>query len=707
MTLLPTTPCFPSTRVSRPAVAAARAVVALLTASLLFGLAACDSAGTGEDPPEETAEPPTASFTVSPASPKAGETVSFDAGGSEAGSEPIVSYEWDFDGDGSSDASGVEAEHVFEESGDYDVELTVTGEEGRIGEASQSVSVEEATGSAPTASFTASTTEPEVGETVSFDASSSEAGTEPIASYAWDFDSDGETDASGTETEHSFEEAGSYDVKLTVTGEDGQTGEAGKEISVQEGVPPTASFTASTTEPEAGETVSFDASGSEAGSEPIASYAWDFDSDGETDASGAETEYTFEDPGGYDVELTVEGEGGRTASAGKEISVRGVPPTARFTASTTEPETGETVSFDASGSEAGTQPIASYTWDFDSDGSSDATGVETEHAFEDPGDYDVELTVEGEGGRTASAGKELSVSLDNSAPTARFTYSPDRPVAYFGEATFDAGQSEDPDGDELSYSWRLAGEEEPFSDGETATWVPSKYGEASVELTVTDEHGASGSVVKTIETAVGKKGPPYSDEEIDKFVDLLWEDPDEEDGNYKYTETHTVYIDGGDPTEESVAKVRQTVEAIAALMPESVDFTFSKDDPGGDNVIPVRFREESVVREKSEYDDPGFFDGSDNLDSRRPGIVWVSYAGLIGRETTNYLVVHELGHAAGLSHAGDDKGRGAGYDSVMAKDQDDWQQFLRADLLAIEMLYRPEVERSMSAEEAAEELRNL
>jgi len=251
-------------------------VVALLTASLLFGLAACDSIG--EDPPEETTEPPTASFTVSPSAPKAGETVSFDAGGSEKGSAPIASYAWDFDGDGSSDATGVETEHTFEESGDYDVELTVTGEEGRTGKASRTVSIEEGSGDAPTASFTASTTEPEVGETVSFDASGSEAGSEPIASYAWDFDSDGETDATGAEAEHAFEEVGGYDVELTVEGEGGRTATAEKEISVR-GVPPTARFTASTTEPETGETVSFDASGSEAGTEPIASYTWDFDSE--------------------------------------------------------------------------------------------------------------------------------------------------------------------------------------------------------------------------------------------------------------------------------------------------------------------------------------------------------------------------------------------------------------------------------------------
>jgi len=33
-------------------------------------------------------------------------------------------------------------------------------------------------------------------------------------------------------------------------------------------------------------------------------------------------------------------------------------------------------------------------------------------------------------------------------------------------------------------------------------------------------------------------------------------------------------------------------------MPERADLAFSKGDPGGDYVIPVRFRDESVIQEK-------------------------------------------------------------------------------------------------------------
>jgi hypothetical protein len=89
-------------------------------------------------------------------------------------------------------------------------------------------------------------------------------------------------------------------------------------------------------------------------------------------------------------------------------------------------------------------------------------------------------------------------------------------------------------------------------------------------------------------------------------------------------------------------------------------------------------------------------------------MVWVSDAGSIGQRETSHHVVHELGHIVGLWHAGNDENaRGSNFDSVMAYDQERWQQFTKADLLVIEMLYRPEVERSMSVETAAGVLRDL
>jgi len=53
-------------------------------------------------------------------------TVGFNASGSTVEVPPIVSYEWDFDGDGITDATGITAVHPFTIVGTYLVQLTVT-----------------------------------------------------------------------------------------------------------------------------------------------------------------------------------------------------------------------------------------------------------------------------------------------------------------------------------------------------------------------------------------------------------------------------------------------------------------------------------------------------------------------------------------------------------------------------------------------------
>lgn len=66
---------------------------------------------------------------ISPPSPATGFipfTVGFDASESTVASPPIVSYEWDFDGDGITDATGVTAVNEFKDVGTYLVQLTVT-----------------------------------------------------------------------------------------------------------------------------------------------------------------------------------------------------------------------------------------------------------------------------------------------------------------------------------------------------------------------------------------------------------------------------------------------------------------------------------------------------------------------------------------------------------------------------------------------------
>ncbi len=57
-------------------------------------------------------------------------TVGFDASGSYDPNGTIVHYEWDFENDGSPDANGVIAGHVYTESGQHTAKLTVTDNDG-------------------------------------------------------------------------------------------------------------------------------------------------------------------------------------------------------------------------------------------------------------------------------------------------------------------------------------------------------------------------------------------------------------------------------------------------------------------------------------------------------------------------------------------------------------------------------------------------
>lgn len=84
-----------------------------------------------------------------------------------------------------------------------------------------------------TAAFDFTPEEPDQNEEVSFDAGDSEATDTSIESYAWDFTGDGETDATGETATHAFEEFGSNDVELTVTGEDGETDSTTRTVFVQ------------------------------------------------------------------------------------------------------------------------------------------------------------------------------------------------------------------------------------------------------------------------------------------------------------------------------------------------------------------------------------------------------------------------------------------------------------------------------------------
>lgn len=136
---------------------------------------------------------------------------------------------------------------------------------------------------------------------VIFDASGS-TDDRGIASYSWNF-GDGST-SSEVVVSHTFEDAGTFIVILTVTDYFGNSDIATKVITV--GVGAVGAVIVTTPSPATGFipfTVGFDASGSTVASPPIVSYAWDFN-DGTT-ATGKYAVHQFTIAGTYLVKLTV------------------------------------------------------------------------------------------------------------------------------------------------------------------------------------------------------------------------------------------------------------------------------------------------------------------------------------------------------------------------------------------------------------------
>ena len=88
-------------------------------------------------------QPPQVAFTVEPAAPSTNDLVLLDASTSVGGAAPLVDYEWDFNGDGLVDLSTDQPQvsYFFDESGVFDVSLTVIDASGTGTSLSQSVTV--------------------------------------------------------------------------------------------------------------------------------------------------------------------------------------------------------------------------------------------------------------------------------------------------------------------------------------------------------------------------------------------------------------------------------------------------------------------------------------------------------------------------------------------------------------------------------------
>jgi len=253
--------------------------------------------------------------------PRTGDRIQFDASGSSDPDGRIVSYEWDWESNGSYDTNVTSPtiEHTSSTSGAQRVSLRVTDDQGATGSVTQTVDVGER--QAPQALFTFSPSQPSVLDSVRFSDTSSDADGQ-VVSWKWEF-GDGTTSADRNPT-HTYSRKGTFTVKLTVTDSNGLTGTKSQTLSVVN-LPPDASFTCEPQTSVVGQSVRFDGSASTDRDGTISSYAWDFNGDGKTESTGMEAAWTFLEAETYTVTLSVVDSDGATGTATKDVTVSAAP----------------------------------------------------------------------------------------------------------------------------------------------------------------------------------------------------------------------------------------------------------------------------------------------------------------------------------------------------------------------------------------------
>ncbi|QKI88321.1 S8 family serine peptidase [Thiomicrorhabdus xiamenensis] len=172
-------------------------------------------------------QPPVADIWTDSTTVSFGTPILFNAGNSYDADGSVVSYHWDF-GDGTT-ADIVDPSHNYQQSGVFEVSLTVTDNDNLSDSATLSIQV---TNELPIAVIDPMATSYNLGDTVSFNGYNS-YDPDPngaIVSHEWDF-GNGQT-ASGESVQYSYPAGGLYNATLTVTDNAGASNASSIQIEV-------------------------------------------------------------------------------------------------------------------------------------------------------------------------------------------------------------------------------------------------------------------------------------------------------------------------------------------------------------------------------------------------------------------------------------------------------------------------------------------
>jgi len=249
--------------------------------------------------------------------------------------------------------------------------------------------------------------------------------------------------------------------------------------------------------------VTFQGGNSVPGSSPIVVYSWDF---GNTrtmaDRPDVSATTVYDEPGVYDVSLTVTDKNGLRDTATMQIKIVeedvDVGPTAVIEGPS-QAFVGDEVTFQGGNSVPGSSPIVVYSWDFgNTRAMADRPDVSATTVYDTPGVYNVALTVRDQNDLSDSASMQITIIEKDEPvelPTAVINAPQETkagvPVRLDGSAS-QPGNG----GNIVNFEWR-------FGDGNTANGpvvehVYNNPGGFEIVLIVTDESGNSNNTLQGI-----------------------------------------------------------------------------------------------------------------------------------------------------------------------------------------------------------------
>jgi PKD repeat protein len=393
------------------------------------------------------------------------------------------SYTWDF-GDGQT-SNELNPQHVFGSPGDHQISLTaLNSSSGCNNSVTKTITIY----SKPQPNFTLALPPFSCSGSASqfYDATPGPTDSN-IQSWSWSFDDieSGQNSSSQQNPQHTYANAGDYNVSLTVTTDFNCSASIQKSVTIAQS--PDATITNSA--PCKDQTVQFNAS-------KDGTKAWSWQIGNAFYFIGNPT-YVFTSAGKRTIYLNVTGTNNCVSSSSKDVIVPGVllPDFA-----VEKNCVGQNTKF-TDVTSVTTDPVANELWTFTN--TATGSGSPVTHAFANTGDYNINMEVISQAGCHYSITKKISVVT---SPVASFTASPET-----GVPPLDV-QFTNTSSNATSYEWAFNDEQQTTTDETSPTFTFENLGDYVVDLTATNTQGCINTFSKIVRAAL-----PVSDVSITTF----------------------------------------------------------------------------------------------------------------------------------------------------------------------------------------------